>query len=45
MTLVIPHSPDSEQAVIGAVLSNPEALFNINLPSKDFYEHRNRWCW
>jgi replicative DNA helicase len=42
-----PHSREAEEAVIGAVLINPEAYFDVAqfLRSDDFYIHRHRWIW
>jgi replicative DNA helicase len=44
---VIPHSREAEEAVIGAVLINPEAYYDAAqfLHSDDFYIHRHRWIW
>lgn len=43
----IPHSREAEEAVIGAVLINPEAYYDVApfLQADDFYLHRNRWIW
>lgn len=45
--LVIPHHREAEEAVIGAVLINPEAYYDLAqfLQADDFYIHRNRWIW
>ncbi|HNZ13620.1 MAG TPA: replicative DNA helicase [Anaerolineaceae bacterium] len=42
-----PHSREAEEAVLGAVLINPETYYNIAqfLRSDDFYIVRNRWLW
>lgn len=43
----IPHSREAEEAVIGAVLINPECYFEVSqiiLPT-DFYIHRHGWIW
>ncbi len=42
-----PHSRESEEAVLGAVLINPEVYFDIAqiLQPDDFYIVRNRWVW
>ena len=42
-----PHSRESEEAVLGAVLINPEIYFEIAQIVKpdDFYIVRNRWIW
>ncbi len=46
-TQAIPHSREAEEAVLGAVLVNPEAYFDVAqfLTADDFYLHRNRWVW
>lgn len=43
---VMPHSREAEEAVIGAVLINEEAYFEVAeiLQPADFYIHRLRWC-
>ncbi|MFM8320171.1 MAG: replicative DNA helicase, partial [Chloroflexota bacterium] len=43
----IPHSREAEEAVIGAVMINPEAYYDVAtfLHADDFYIHRNRWVW
>lgn len=44
---LVPHSREAEEAVIGAVLINPEAYYDVAqfLQSEDFYIHRHRWIW
>jgi replicative DNA helicase len=44
---VVPHSREAEEAVIGAVLINPEAYYDVAqfLRPDDFYIHRHRWVW
>ncbi|MBN2148434.1 MAG: replicative DNA helicase [Anaerolineales bacterium] len=44
---VIPHSREAEEAVLGAVLINPEAYFDVAqfLREDDFYIYRHRWIW
>jgi replicative DNA helicase len=44
---IIPHSREAEEAVIGAVLINPEAYYDVAsfLRGDDFYIHRHRWIW
>lgn len=44
---VVPHSREAEEAVIGAVLINPEAYYDVAqfLQEDDFYLHRHRWIW
>ena len=43
----VPHSREAEEAVLGAVLINPEKYFDVAqlINGKDFYIHRNRWVW
>lgn len=43
----IPHSKEAEEAVLGAILINPEKYFDVSqiITDKDFYIHRNRWVW
>ena len=42
-----PHSREAEEAVLGAVLINPETYFDLaqKLRADDFYIIRNRWIW
>lgn len=42
-----PHSREAEEAVVGAVLINPEVYYDIAqfLTADDFYIHRNMWIW
>ena len=44
---IVPHSREAEEAVIGAVLINPEAYYDVAqfLQTDDFYIHRHRWIW
>jgi replicative DNA helicase len=44
---VVPHSREAEEAVIGSVLINPEAYYDVAdfLTSDDFHIHRLRWIW
>jgi len=44
---VVPHSRESEEAVLGAILINPEAYYDVAqfLKPEDFYIHRNKWIW
>jgi replicative DNA helicase len=44
---IVPHSRDAEEAVLGSVLINPEAYYDVAqfLQSEDFYIHRHRWIW
>jgi len=43
----IPHSREAEEAVIGAVLINPEVYFEVAdfLKADDFYIYRHRFIW
>ena len=43
----IPHSREAEEAVVGAVLINPEAYYDVAqfLSPDDFYIHRNKFVW
>jgi replicative DNA helicase len=43
----VPHSREAEEAVLGAVLINPEAYYDVAqfLRADDFYIHRHRWIW
>ncbi len=43
----IPHSREAEEAVVGAVLINPEVYYDVAqfLQAEDFYIHRHRWIW
>lgn len=44
---ILPHSREAEEAVIGSVLINPEAYYDVAefLTAEDFYIHRLRWVW
>jgi replicative DNA helicase len=44
---VVPQSREAEEALIGAVLINPEAYYDVApfLQAEDFYIHRHRWIW
>lgn len=44
---VVPYSRESEEAVLGAILINPEAYYDVAqfLKPEDFYLHRNKWIW
>lgn len=44
---VVPHSREAEEAVIGSVLINPEAYYDVAqfLQANDFYIHRHRFIW
>lgn len=42
-----PHSIEAEEAVLGSILINPDALFDVApfLQSEDFFIVRNGWVW
>jgi replicative DNA helicase len=44
---VVPHSQEAEEAVLGAVMINPEAYYDVAqfLQANDFYIHRHQWIW
>ena len=46
-TASIPHNREAEEAVVGAVLINPEAYLDLAqfLQPDDFYIVRHRWIW
>ncbi|NMC13817.1 MAG: replicative DNA helicase, partial [Chloroflexi bacterium] len=41
----VPHSREAEEAVLGAILINPEAYYDVApfLKPEDFYIQRHRW--
>ncbi|MCA2002968.1 MAG: replicative DNA helicase, partial [Chloroflexi bacterium] len=43
----VPYSREAEEAVVGAVLINPEVYYDVAqfLTADDFYIHRNQWIW
>jgi replicative DNA helicase len=43
----LPHSREAEEAVLGSVLINPEAYYDVAefLQANDYYIHRHRWIW
>jgi replicative DNA helicase len=43
----IPHNREAEEAVVGAVLINPEVYYDVAqfLQADDFYIHRHKWIW
>lgn len=43
----VPHNREAEEAVVGAVLINPEVYYDVAqfLTPDDFYIHRHRWIW
>jgi replicative DNA helicase len=44
---IVPHSREAEEAVLGAVMINPESYYDVAqfLRADDFYIHRHRWIW
>lgn len=44
---MVPHSLEAEEAVLGSVLINPEALFEVAsfLQADDFFIVKNAWVW
>lgn len=42
-----PHNREAEEAVVGAVMINPEVYLDLAqfLQADDFYIHRHRWIW
>lgn len=44
---IVPHSREAEEAVLGSVLINPEAYYDVAqfLQADDFYIHRHQWIW
>ncbi len=44
---IVPQSREAEEAVLGAVLINPESYYDVAqfLQADDFYIHRHRWIW
>jgi replicative DNA helicase len=42
-----PHSVEAEEAVLGSILIDPEALFRVSefLKDEDFYIIKNQWVW
>ena len=46
-TPLVPHSREAEEAVIGSIMINPEAYYDVAqfLQAEDFYIHRNQWIW
>ncbi|MBI1855348.1 MAG: replicative DNA helicase [Chloroflexi bacterium] len=43
----VPHNREAEEAVVGAVLINPEVYYDVAqfLQADDFYIHRHQWIW
>ena len=46
-TQTVPHSRESEEALIGSVMINPAAYIEtqVFVSSTDFYIHRHQWIW
>jgi replicative DNA helicase len=46
-TQTVPNNREAEEAVLGAILVNPEVYFDVaqRLAPDDFFLHRNRWIW
>jgi len=46
-SLSIPHNREAEESLLGSILINPEAYYDVAqfLQAEDFYIHRNRWIW
>jgi replicative DNA helicase len=44
---LVPYSHEAEEAILGAILINPEAYFDAAefLQAEDFYIHRHRFIW
>jgi replicative DNA helicase len=44
---IVPHSREAEEAVIGSILINPEAYYDVAqfLKHDDFYIQRHDWIW
>jgi len=44
---MVPHNVEAEQAVIGALMIDPDAMFKVNtfLRPEDFYVERHRWLY
>ncbi len=42
-----PHSIEAEEAVLGSILIDPEAIFRVSpfLKTEDFYIVKNQWMW
>ncbi len=45
--MIVPHSREAEEGVLGSVLIYPEVYFDLAefLSADDFYVHRHRWIW
>lgn len=46
-TQELPHDRQAEEAVLGAIMVNPEVYYDVAhfLTAEDFFLHRNRWVW
>ncbi|MCU0485719.1 MAG: replicative DNA helicase [Anaerolineales bacterium] len=44
---IVPHNREAEEALLGSVLINPDAYYEVAafLKPDDFYIHRHRWIW
>jgi replicative DNA helicase len=44
---IVPQSREAEEAVLGSIMINPEAYYDVAefLQGSDFYIHRHRWIW
>ena len=44
---MVPHNVEAEQAVLGALLIDPDAIFKVNtfLQGSDFYVEKHRWIY
>jgi replicative DNA helicase len=44
---MVPHNVEAEQAVLGALLIDPDAIFKVNtfVRAEDFYVERHRWMY
>lgn len=44
-THAVPHSREAEEAVVGAILINPECYYEVRqtITPDEFYIHRNKW--
>ena len=44
---LLPHDPEAEEAVIGSILIDGEALTKVTsfLKATDFYQAKSRWCY
>ena len=47
-TILPPHNPEAERAVLGCLLINPESWYDMRsiiIAPSDFYIHRHQWIW